>query len=498
MYISKMKLENFKCFKGVKELTFNAGVNYFVGNNNCGKTTIFKAIEFLRSAKTKDGWITKGEEDNDVTVEITLEGEDLAEFLERDDLRKFQPYLIDDSKIIIRKSSKPSSWRDSRGKDKEISIKNVSAFNPETNIFENPFGVGDTVSALFDSQFVWSDLNSDEYNNFGKTTTIVSKLINNITENFRKSDKWTDFEKAHKETFGDEGLVNILNGLQSKIEDIMKEQYGETKVNFSFGIPTIDNFFKTGKILLEDNGIQTDISEKGTGMQRALALTLIQVYSQIGDESEEISKPILFFIDEPETFLHPSAQDKLLQSLNKLSRNHQIFITTHSPYLLKNFNSEINKLSIFSRAENSINIEEDIQLNLFPYSPSWCEINYKAFGVVSEEFHNELFGLLHNKALETQKIYDGGSKKVGRSIASFDDWLSEQDFVTLVDGNHQNKNPRDSRIDKSMSAYIRNYIDHPGVDKTLPTGFSRTKPNIDEISESINNMIKIYNYYYLE
>lgn len=297
MYISKMKLENFKCFKGVKELTFNPGVNYFVGNNNCGKTTIFKAIEFLRSAKTKDEWITKGEEDNDVTVEISLEGEDLAEFLERDDLRKFQPYLIEDSKIIIRKRSKPSCWRDSRGKDKEISIKNVSAFNPETNIFENPFGVGDTVSALFDSQFVWSDLNSDEYNNFGKTTTIVSKLINNITENFRKSDKWTDFEKAHKETFGDEGLVNILNGLQSKIEDIMKEQYGETKVNFSFGIPTIDNFFKTGKILLEDNGIQTDISEKGTGMQRALALTLIQVYSQIGDESEEISKPILFFID---------------------------------------------------------------------------------------------------------------------------------------------------------------------------------------------------------
>lgn len=412
-------------------------------------------------------------------------------------MKKFQQYLIDNSKIIIRKSSKPSSWKDSRGNYKEISIKNVSAFNPENNIFENPFGVGDTVSALFDSQFVWSDLNSDEYNNFGKTTTIVSKLINNITENFRKSDKWIEFEKAHKETFGDEGLVNILNGLQFKIEDIMKEQYGETRVNFSFGIPTIDNFLKTGKILLEDNGIQTDISEKGTGMQRALALTLIQVYSQIGDESGEISKPILFFIDEPETFLHPSAQDKLLQSLNKLSYNHQIFITTHSPYLLKNFNREVNKLSIFSRAENTINIEEDIQLSLFPYSPSWGEINYKAFGVVSEEFHNELFGLLHNKARETQKTYDEGSKTVGGSIASFDDWLSEQEYITLTDDNHQNKNPRDNRIDKSMSTYIRNYIDHPGNDDTLPSGFSRTKPNIDEIRESINNMIEIYNFYYL-
>ena len=487
-----MRLENFRCFEGVKELTFNSGVNYFVGNNNCGKTTIFRAIEFLKSAKTKDGWITKGKEDEDVSVEITLEGENLADFLEQDDLKKFQPYLINGSKLRIRKSSELSSWKDIRGKDKEISIKNVSAFNPETGIFENPFGVGDTVSALFDSQFVWSDINSDEYNNFGKTTTIVSKLINNITENFRKSDKWLDFEKAHKETFGDEGLVSVLNGLQSRIEEVMKAQYGETKVNFSFGIPTIDNFFKTGQILLEDNGIQTDISEKGTGMQRALALTLIQVYSQIGDESREITKPILFFIDEPETFLHPSAQDKLLQSLNQLSNNHQIFITTHSPYLLKNFNSSTNKLSIFSRNEHAINIEEDIQLNLFPYSPSWGEINYKAFGVVSEEFHNELFGLLHNKAREDNKTYDGGNRTVGGSIASFDDWLIEQDSSNLVDSNHQNKNPRDDRVDKTMSSYIRNYIDHPGNDESLPEGCSRNKPTIGEIRTSIESMMKIY------
>lgn len=487
-----MRLENFRCFEGVKELTFNSGVNYFVGNNNCGKTTIFRAIEFLKSAKTKDGWITKGKEDEDVSVEITLEGENLADFLEQDDLKKFQPYLINGSKLIIKKSSELSSWKDIRGKDKEISIKNVSAFNPETGIFENPFGVGDTVSALFDSQFVWSDINSDEYNNFGKTTTIVSKLINNITENFRKSDKWLDFEKAHKETFGDEGLVSVLNDLQSRIEEVMKAQYGETKVNFSFGIPTIDNFFKTGQILLEDNGIQTDISEKGTGMQRALALTLIQIYSQIGDESREITKPILFFIDEPETFLHPSAQDKLLQSLNQLSNNHQIFITTHSPYLLKNFNSSTNKLSIFSRNEHAINIEEDIQLNLFPYSPSWGEINYKAFGVVSEEFHNELFGLLHNKAREDNKTYDGGNRTVGGSIASFDDWLIEQDSSNLVDCNHQNKNPRDDRVDKTMSSYIRNYIDHPGNDESLPEGYSRNKPTIGEIRTSIESMMKIY------
>ena len=182
----------------------------------------------------------------------------------------------------------------------------------------------------------------------------------------------------------------------------------------------------------------------------------------------------------------------MLQSLNQLSNNHQIFITTHSPYLLKNFNSSTNKLSIFSRNEHAINIEEDIQLNLFPYSPSWGEINYKAFGVVSEEFHNELFGLLHNKAREDNKTYDGGNRTVGGSIASFDDWLIEQDSSNLVDCNHQNKNPRDDRVDKTMSSYIRNYIDHPGNDESLPEGYSRNKPTIGEIRTSIESMMKIY------
>lgn len=492
MYISKMKLENFKCFKGNKELTFKPGVNYFVGNNNCGKTTVFKAIEFLKSAKSKEDWISKDVEDREVSVEITLEGDNLFSFLDKQtEMKKFIPYLINNSKLRIRRSSEVTKWKDSKNKEKDITIKNVSLYNPETKIFENPFGAAETVSALFDSQFVWSDINSDEYNNFGKTTTIVSKLINDITKEFRESEQWKKFEEYHKETFGDNGLVSVLNGLQSNIEEIMRKQYGETKVEFSFGIPTISNFYKTGQILLEENGIKTDVSEKGTGMQRALALTLIQVYSQIDERSDELNKPILFFLDEPETFLHPSAQDKLLKSLNILSESNQIFVTTHSPYLLKNFKSDVNKLNIFSRDGNSINIEEDIQLNLFPYSPSWGEINYKAFGLVSEEFHNELFGMLHNKVRESGKSYGNRKEKVTKGIASFDGWLTEQDNSISVDENHQNKHNK--YIDQSLSTYIRNYIDHPGDDDSLPAGHKRMKPTIDDIRASIESMMTIYN-----
>ena len=53
MYISKITLNNFRCFKGNHVLEFNEGINFFVGDNNSGKTTIFKAIEFIQSGKNK-------------------------------------------------------------------------------------------------------------------------------------------------------------------------------------------------------------------------------------------------------------------------------------------------------------------------------------------------------------------------------------------------------------------------------------------------------------
>ena len=484
MYISNMKLENFRCFEGITKLNFCPGVNYFVGNNNSGKTTIFKAIEFLKSGKTKEGWITKGKENEEVSVEITIKGENLKDLLQNEKLKKYKPYLNSECELKLKRSSKHLTW----GNNKEITIKNIALYNPDNSTYENPTGVDNTISALFDAQFVYSDLNNNEFQNLGKSTTIVGKLINTITKDFQNSDEWKNFEKAHADAFGDRGFASNLTNLQQRVEKLMADQYGETNVEFSFGVPTIENFFKTGQILLEDNGIKTDVSEKGTGMQRALALTLIQVYAQIDTKNEGISKPIFFFIDEPETFLHPIAQNKLIDSLNKLSEQNQVFITTHSPYLLKNFNSG-NKLSIFSRDQQTLKITEDVKLNMFPHSPTWGEINYKAFKMPSVEFHIDLFGFLHKKASDANKTYSDGSKTVSTSIVSFDKWLYEKNSEFSTNENHQNVFR--THTDMSMTTYIRNYIDHPGEDSNLPLGKKRLKPTMEEIKHSIDSMLNI-------
>lgn len=44
MAIQKIKISNFKCFKGLFEIELNKGLNILVGNNETGKSTILEAM----------------------------------------------------------------------------------------------------------------------------------------------------------------------------------------------------------------------------------------------------------------------------------------------------------------------------------------------------------------------------------------------------------------------------------------------------------------------
>ena len=49
MYISKLKIVNFKCFKDT-EITFDENFNLIIGENNSGKSTIFDALRLWQLA----------------------------------------------------------------------------------------------------------------------------------------------------------------------------------------------------------------------------------------------------------------------------------------------------------------------------------------------------------------------------------------------------------------------------------------------------------------
>ncbi|EKE16328.1 MAG: hypothetical protein ACD_11C00020G0033 [uncultured bacterium] len=487
MYISKIKLHNFKGFKDDHEILFDKGVNFFVGDNNCGKSSVFEAIDFIRTKKDRSEVITKteSEEDGFVSVEIEFKGEDIESIIKIDALKKYKAYIIDadgeKSLRVVRSSEETEITQD--GKKKKLDIKNVRVFNPITNQFENPTGMDNTITALFDAQFVWADTNSGDISDFAKTK-ISGKIINTITKDFIISETWKNFQNSHKETFGEgeNSLAKTLLPVEQKIQSILSEQYGETEVRFSFSLPEIESFFKTGNIALSENGIETKSSEKGTGMQRALALVLIQVYADISSSSDEngSSKPILFFIDEPETFLHPQAQNKLLDALEKISDNSQIFIITHSPYLLKKYKKETHSINIFSKDLGMNKVEAGKEFDLFgSSSPSWGEINYYAFGFLSVEFHNELYGFIQAKSILEDDKYCKSK--------DFDEYLFDKSNKTIkIDQKYKHLKSDKTVIEynTTLPTKIRNIIHHP-------ENHNNTKYTDDELRMSIEQLITL-------
>jgi len=482
MFISNIKLHNFKGYKGDCEINFDKGVNFFVGDNNCGKSTVFEAIDFIRAKKTRDEVVTKTELNGSdfVSVEIEFKGDDLELLVQIEALKKYQSYLIDtngEKSIRVMRSSDENEIIQEK-KKKTLSIANVRVFNPTTSQFENPTGVDNTITALFDAQFVWADTDSSDVSDFSKTK-ICGKIISVITKDFINSDTWNKFKASHNETFGDgeKSIATTLKPVEERLRTILSEQYGDAEVRFSFSLPEIESFLKTGNIDLSENGIETKSAEKGTGMQRALSLALIQVYADISSaKGKGTSKPILFFIDEPETFLHPQAQNKLLDALEKISSTSQIFIITHSPYLLKKYKRETHSMNVFSKEAGLNKVEPGREFDLFGVSsPTWGEINYYAFGVITVEFHNELYGFIQAKAIfEDEKYYyeeDFEKYLIDKGFAQ------DQTYMRLKkDGTIQNQI-------RTLPTKIRNIIHHP--ENTHNTKFTD-----EELKTSIELLIK--------
>lgn len=481
MRITKLEIENFKGLKGKYEFIFKGNFIYLVGENNTCKTSVLEAFGFLRSGLPDKKSIEDIKNKNatgDLVVTATLEGgikEAISNFSES----KYENYVFDiegRETMILQRSSESRTIKQNN-KDVDLDVKKITLWNPETKQFENPSGFDAAIKTLFEAQFVWSDTNPDDIVDFGPTK-ICGKLLSSIFSEFQTSDKWKEFEEKHKETFlGEDSLSTRTKEIENRITEIFEKQYGSAEIKFDFPIPEATNFFKSTKITVDDGTI-TYLEEKGSGMQRGMSLAIMQVYAQnliTHSEDSSKTKPLFFFIDEPEISLHPLAQSQLLRALIAISKSQQIFITTHSPFLLRQYDSSIHDLFVFNKGSSeTIKVSTSTDFNIFRRGPSLGEIIYRAFGFSTEEFHNELYGELQ-EIKNRPHIDTSGEKK--ENIENFfeDNGISRN--KSWVNEKGQLKN-------ETLMTYIRNRIHHPERQQ-------RSMYTDDELKESIDIMISL-------
>ncbi len=134
---------------------------------------------------------------------------------------------------------------------------------------------------------------------------------------------------AIKSTFNSvQEFADFDNELQHQIEKLTSEMPYGLEIDFSAYDPS--NYFNALKVIPKENGETRTLDELGTGQEQVLAFAFAYAYAKAFHAA---SNGLVLILEEPESHLHPLAQQWLGEQLRELSRleNVQVILTTHSP-----------------------------------------------------------------------------------------------------------------------------------------------------------------------
>ncbi len=424
MKIKKIIIKNFRAFDTV-EIDF-ADFNCIIGKNDCGKSTVFAALDWFFNDK---GFIDNDDKNinatsNDISVEITFENSDGDVIINK--RISHEGYLdvlkIKSNPIYIfnGKEFSNTQWAEFLKTESSFQLPNFELFTPLTPL-----------------------------------KTYLNKLF-------------------HNEVVCDETKIsNIANEISNKM-------YGKTgEIDFSF---VNCDFFPNSDMPLytsETDAWTIPIRNRGEGFQQKIKNSIFRIFAEkpklihkdaimmctedllgrmTGSTPNHLSTSTIFAFEEPETHLHPSAQLEMFNTIKSLSTKYQVLMTTHSPYIVKALKENKANIVVLERnADEHKTTEKKLEECVLPYL-SMNEINYIAFGEPSIEYHIELFGYIQ--------------QKTNTSPTSIDSWLqnngvkTEYDFSIVDSKSGQlavNKRTKETLPPekKTLPYCVRNQIDHP-------------------------------------
>lgn len=464
--IKELNIKNFRGLEALEKIECGA-FNIFIGDNGTSKTTILDAINHAFSPNFLAGRIKHTDFINgtDEPIETYLQFNKSIE-VELPDGYTTQKINCNKLYLRIKKRDKKKAGKvfsdtvtlehilvpdfpREQGKDGwSIKRKNGSDFTFATR----SLGINQIATSELPRTFLFGkDRDRQLQKGFNSSfSTIVDDLNWKFSRTIRKE---TEDGNEH-EWFA--SAKAISDDAQSKVDfsknEVFKElkkrtdDFGLVEVNLSIIdslAPFDSSFLSASKELLD-----LPIKNLGSGIEMIVSLLFLETLASLSKEQ------LLILIDEPELHLHPKLQDRLADYLWRLSQGdngHQVFVTTHSPIFYKNsIGRDGVKTFITNKDENAkISVSEiSLDSGLFPWSPSWGEINFYAYNYLTIEFHDELYGYIQEKT----KCYR--EKEV-------DDYLEAKGLIKSKSWTREKDGVPGATYNCTLPIFIRNKIHHP-------------------------------------
>jgi putative ATP-dependent endonuclease of the OLD family len=339
MKLSSIHVKNFRTLEDVT-VCFNGFYTAISGQNNAGKTTLLRAIRqtfrdnsreiyFYRrrdEVTYRDDLTQWAKKDEDITFNYVVavsptEDPGLFQFIEKFNEEKLPEQ---DAKLQVQVSHQANEetlctcWVN----DKELSTYASKEVLQKLK--------SSSLAFMHDSAHAFSPIYGAGGRHLHELTFTTEELKDISQELARVQTKIKKISKAHKTE-----LSELLGHLEEKYE----VDFSIPEGMFTGSIPFAVN--------LRDKNVDIPLNDWGSGTKNRtqIMMSILQA-TRIRSKPDENKITPIILIEEPESFLHPSAQAEFGRVLIDLANELQIqtIVTTHSPYMLCQSNAQSNVL----------------------------------------------------------------------------------------------------------------------------------------------------------
>lgn len=331
MIIHSLRLLNFKKFKD-QLFEFNEDINIFVGDNNAGKSTVLEALEivlnFQYRSRSLSGEFSPDLFNKEAVAKYLVSAKTIADL----PLLVIEAYMIN---VPDYKGTNNSLLKDTQG------VRVKASFDPDfTAAYQNYLESGAPITSIPVEfyKIEWMDF--------------AWNAIKSITKQFRAL--YIDPTRIHPTYGKNQYISNVLSTALKKDEEYrLSLNYRETLQSFNdtAEVKTVnadldsDNKITNKKLTISantmpagalQNGLQLEVDAVPFHMIGKGEQSKVQIKLALHNKSKDID---LIMMEEPENHLSHIELSRLIQDIEAQRNSKQLFLTTHSSYVL-------NKLSI--------------------------------------------------------------------------------------------------------------------------------------------------------
>lgn len=383
MIIKRLKTKNYRSLEDL-DIEFNPYYNALSGKNNCGKSNVIRALlsfltydfrlyrayyeSTINYAEDYPFWKKKDKEKENITIEIDIELDEQCDT----GLFKFI------KELILKNEVEPDST-------KEV-LKIKATHEPEQKETK--------VTIMFGQNEIADGYKISELLNRLRSSRSV--LFHNSTEN-----EPFYFSRGRRESLisylGKEDRIKITKKketLEVAVKSLLKKHQTEfgtllgrltDKYDVSLGISSLDLEREKVEISLKEKGIEVSLENWGSGTKNRTLILLNLMNAKRVQESISVNERLtpIVIIEEPESFLHPSAQAEFGRILQDIAIEFkiQIIVATHSQYLLSHKTPSANIL-----LERNLNSKKKGSEIVNTWGEKWFEPFALSLGISGADF----------------------------------------------------------------------------------------------------------------